>query len=67
MAVLLWLAVYAFGVNFFFQYLVWGLPFFVMAGYIRSTLVVQLLVLPPTLLFYLRPWHEVGVAAVYAR
>lgn len=66
LAALLWLAVYAFGVNFFFQYLVWGLPFFLMAGYVRSVLVAQLVLIVPTLLFYLGPWHGVGFAEVYA-
>lgn len=66
MAVLLWLAVYAFGVNFFFQYLVWGLPFLLMAGYLRTVLVAQLVLILPTLLFYLRPWHAPSVAVVYA-
>jgi hypothetical protein len=65
MAALLWLAVYAFGVNFFFQYLVWGLPFFVMAGYLRSVLAAQLVLIVPTLLFYLGPWHQLGVAVIY--
>jgi len=66
MAVLLWLAVYAFGLNFFFQYLVWGLPFFLMAGYVRPVLIVQLVLILPTLLFYLRPWHQMIVVVVYA-
>jgi hypothetical protein len=66
MAALLWLAVYAFGVNFFFQYLVWGLPFFLMAGYVRAVLVAQLVLIVPTLLFYLRPWHHVSLSVLYA-
>lgn len=65
MATLLWLAVYAFGVNFFFQYLVWGLPFFLMAGYLRSVLWVQLLLILPTVLFYLGPWHAESLAVLY--
>jgi hypothetical protein len=66
MAALLWLGVYAFGVNFFYQYVVWGLPFFLMAGFVRSVLVVQLALLPGALLFYLRPWHDANLAIVYA-
>jgi len=65
LAVLLWLAVYAFGVNFFFQYLLWGLPFFLMAGYVREVLVAQAVLLLPTLIFYLRPWHRPVVAVAY--
>lgn len=66
MAVLVWLAVYAFGVNFFFQYLVWGLPFLLMAGYVREVFVAQTVLILPTLLFYLRPWHHTIIAVVYA-
>lgn len=64
LAVLLWLAVYAFGVNFFFQYALWGLPFLLMAGYVREVLVAQAVLLPAALILYLRPWHRpiVGVA-----
>lgn len=66
MAVVLWLSVYTFGVNFFFQYVLWGLPFFLMAGYVREVAVVQAALLGPTLIFYLRPWHRPIVAIVYA-
>jgi hypothetical protein len=66
MAALLWLAVYAFGINFFFQYLVWGLPFFLMAGYVRTVVALEFVLLPPTLLFYLRPWHSPTLVVVYA-
>lgn len=65
LAVLLWLAVYAFGVNFFFQYALWGLPFFLMAGYVREVLVVQAVLLPASLIFYARPWHRPIVAIAY--
>jgi len=65
LAVLLWLAVYAFGVNFFFQYALWGLPFFLMAGYVREVLVVQAVLLLPTLVYYGRPWHLPAVAIAY--
>jgi len=66
MAAFLWLAVYAFGVNFFFQYVVWGLPFFLMAGYVRAVCVAQLALIPPTFLYYLGPWHRTVVAVAYA-
>jgi hypothetical protein len=57
MAVLLWLAVYVFGVNFFFQYALWGLPFFLMAGYVREVALAELALLGPTIAFYRRPWE----------
>lgn len=66
MAVVLWLAVYAFGVNFFFQYLLWGLPFSLMAGYVREVALAQAALLIPTAVFYLRPWHHVIVAVAYS-
>ncbi len=65
-AVLVWLAVYVFGTGFFFQYLVWGLPFFIMAGYLGWSGVVQAVALLPTALFYLGPWQERWVVPVYA-
>ena len=51
-AILIWLALYAFGPGFFFQYLVWGLPFFLMAGYLRQTVVLQLSLVVPIVLLY---------------
>jgi uncharacterized membrane protein len=51
-AVLMWLSVYVFGVDFFMQYMVWGLPFFLMAGYLRQVLVLQLLLLGPVWVIY---------------
>jgi hypothetical protein len=65
MAALLWVGVLAFGVDFFFQYLMWGLPFLVMCGYLRSALLIQLGLLVPTVLFYLEPWHHLAVVYVY--
>lgn len=58
--VLLWLAVFVFSPNFLLQYLVWALPFFIMAGYLRETAVLQVAVIPVLLITYLSP-------AVYER
>jgi uncharacterized membrane protein len=58
-AVVVWLTVYAFGVSFFMQYMVWGLPFFLMAGYRRQVLALQLLLVAPIFVIYhgtLHPW-----------
>ncbi len=66
MAVLLWLAVYVFGVNFFFQYVVWGLPFFLMAGHLRAVLAAEVVLLGPALVSYLRPWSQDLVTAAYS-
>jgi hypothetical protein len=51
-AVLLWLAVWVFGVTFFLQYMVWGLPFLIMAGYLRQVLILEAALLPPTIVTY---------------
>ncbi len=62
---LVWLSVYAFSPNFFFQYLVWGLPFFLAVGAIRAVAAVQAVALGPTLLALFRPWSEPGLLHVY--
>ena len=51
-AVLIWLVVYAANPNFAYQYLIWGLPFFLLAGHIRAVALLQLAILPATLLLY---------------
>lgn len=66
LAVLLWLAMYAFGVNFFFQYLIWGLPFFLMAGHLRAVLAVQLFLLGPSIILYGRPWASPAIVVICA-
>jgi hypothetical protein len=50
-AVLLWLAVFVFLPSFFFQYVIWGMPFFLMAGYVLHVFVAQALLLGPQLMF----------------
>jgi hypothetical protein len=51
-ACLLWLAVFAFGINFYLPYVIWGLPFFLLAGYLRQVVVLEALLLAPTLVAY---------------
>jgi hypothetical protein len=65
-AVLLYLAFYVVTPSFFFQYLVWGLPFIVMSGRLRLALLVQAVAIPPTLLFYLAPWESDASVPAYA-
>lgn len=62
-AVMVWLTVYVFGVNLFLQYLVWGLPFLVLAGAVWQAVALQALLLPPTLVRY---WETPGAAGVDA-
>ncbi len=64
-AVLLWLAVYVVSPAFFFQYLVWGLPFFLMAGHIREVAAIQVLIAAPLVAFYFLPWESDRVAWLY--
>jgi hypothetical protein len=64
-AVLLWLAVYVFNPNWFPQYMVWGLPFFIAAGHLVKVALVQAALVPILLLFYLKPWHDELLVKVY--
>ncbi len=64
-AVIVFLAVYVLGINFFFQYLIWGLPFLIMAGRIRAAFIVQALALPPMLVSVLAPWSADIVSTAY--
>lgn len=48
-ALLIWLTVYVFSVSFFVQYFIWGLPFLLAYGRVRTAIAVQLAVLPATL------------------
>jgi uncharacterized membrane protein len=63
-AVVIWLTVYAFGVSFFMQYMVWGLPFFLMAGYLWQVAALQLLLLAPVLVIY-HGVHRAWEASVF--
>lgn len=64
-ATLLWLTFYATGTGFFFQYLVWGLPFMLMAGFVTSVGLIELAVAIPMLLFYEGPWKNGAIPVVY--
>jgi hypothetical protein len=65
-AVIVWLTVYAFSANFFIQYLVWGLPFFLMAGHLRWGALLEAVMFVPTVLAYWVPWNEDFVGPLYA-
>lgn len=64
-ATLMWLAIYAFSPNLFVHYAVWGLPFFLLAGYVWQVAAVEALLLVPTALVYLGPWSNREVAIAY--
>ena len=55
-AVLLWVATFAFSPDFFLTYLVWGLPFFIMAGYLLEVATLQAILVIPTVAYYLSLW-----------
>lgn len=61
-AVLLWLVIYVFSPNFFLNYLVWGLPFFIMAGYLAEVAILQLALIPAMVAFYLSRWPTLSAA-----
>lgn len=65
-AVVLWLAVYVFAPGFFFQYLVWGLPFLLLAGHVRAAIALQLALIGPAVVFYSRPWAGDGIVVPYS-
>jgi hypothetical protein len=64
-SVLLWLTIYSFMPFFFFQYVIWGLPFFLMAGYVREVALAQALLLVPTILHEGAPWGSAALAWPY--
>lgn len=52
-AVLIWLGVYIANFNWAYQYFVWGLPFFLLAGWLRQAVLLQLLLIVPAVEMYL--------------
>lgn len=55
-AVLLWLGLYAFGLNFALHYAVWLLPFLLVQRRLRTVALIQLLLLPAAVIYYGAPW-----------
>jgi hypothetical protein len=64
-AALLWLLVLAFGSGFFFQYLVWLLPFLLLSGQLRATAALQGAITIPMLIFYVTAWRSDALVYVY--
>ncbi len=54
-ALLAWLAVYVLSVNFGPRYLVWALPFALMAGYLTEAAILQAIAFPAALIIGTRP------------
>ncbi len=62
---MIWLAVWAFGTGFFFQYLVWGLPFLLLARHLRAAALLQVVTAVAGILFYAGPWSDRGLVVVF--
>jgi hypothetical protein len=60
-----WLVVYVANPDFFIQYVVWGLPFFLIAGWIAEVALLQLALLPIAVLTYNTPWESDAVVVIY--
>lgn len=59
-AAVLYLVVYATSINWFAQYLAWGLPFLLMSGFVIPVVVTEVILVPVQLLAYtggLVVWH----------
>ena len=54
-ACVIWLVVFAVNPNFAFQYLIWGLPFFLAAGRVRWAAILTVAASVPAYLLYFRP------------
>lgn len=65
-ALFVWLVVYAFSPNLFLQYAIWGLPFMLLAGYVRTALLVEILLAAPFAIVYATVWESRGIALVYS-
>jgi hypothetical protein len=65
-AVFIWLVVYAFTPNEFLQYSIWGIPFLLMAGYVRTVLVVEAVLIVPFAITYATIWHSRSIALLYS-
>jgi hypothetical protein len=64
-AVMVYLTVYVVTPVFFWQYLIWALPFVVMAGRFRLAVAVQAVAIVLAVIFYRLPWESNGIAVLY--
>lgn len=65
-AVFVWLVVYAFTPNEFLQYSIWGIPFLLMAGYVRTVLAIEAVLLVPFVITYSTIWESRSIALIYS-
>ena len=64
-ALVVWTGLFAFGLNFGPRYLVWGLPFMLMAGRLREAAALQAIAFPAAVIVALRPWEQQAMATIY--
>lgn len=64
-AVVICLVLWVFGVNFFLQYAIWGLPFLVVAGHVRRAIQIQLIATPALVVYYFEVSSDSAVWALY--
>lgn len=64
-ALIVYLAVFAFGLNFGPRYLVWALPFVLLAGHLRAAALLQAVTFPAAVILAFRTYDSDGVATVY--
>ena len=65
-SLIVWLVLMTMGINFALQYAIWGLPFLLAAGRLRAAALLQVLLLPAGIVFYLAPWQSSGAVVVYS-
>jgi hypothetical protein len=63
-AAVIWLTVFAVNPNFSYTYLVWGMPCFLIAGYLRSVAALQLVLAIPAAILYRIVVTDPGTFAV---
>ena len=64
-AIFVWLAVFAFGSGFTFSFVLWLVPFLLLAGHLRAAVLAQVAMVPPALLLVTAPF-DAPVPAAYA-
>jgi uncharacterized membrane protein len=64
-ALIVYLSIFAFGPTFGPRYLVWGLPFVLLAGHLRAAALLQALTFPAAVILAFRTWDSQWVATVY--
>jgi hypothetical protein len=64
-ATVVWLTVYVAGYAVSGRYFVYGLPFFIMAGYLREVAVLQVALILAPLLYYIGPYDSPIYTATY--